>query len=49
MTGYELSEFLYQNHIEDEKTNEISVMLLCGIGTTDKKIKQLEKVLMKLK
>jgi len=47
-TGYELSEFLYKNKIEDEKTNEKSTMLLCGIGTDFKKLKRLEKVLKKI-
>ena len=38
LTGYELSELLYDKfNIEDEKTNEISTMLLCGIGTDEKK------------
>ncbi|MBR1753628.1 aminotransferase class I/II-fold pyridoxal phosphate-dependent enzyme [bacterium] len=48
MTGYELSEFLYKNGIEDEKTNEKSTMLLCGIGTDIRKLNRLEKVLKKL-
>lgn len=48
MSGFELSEFLYKNRIEDEKTNENSTMLLCGIGTDIKKLKRLEKVLKKL-
>lgn len=47
-SGYELSEFLYQNKIEDEKTNERSTMLLCGIGTEIKKLQRLEKVLKKI-
>lgn len=45
MTGEELSEFLYRHRIEDEKTNDKSTMLLCGIGTNLKKIKKLTKVL----
>lgn len=48
MTGFELSELLYQNGIEDEITNEKSTMLLCGIGTDLKKLKRLEKVLKKI-
>lgn len=49
MTGYELSEQLFDNYkIEDEKTNEVSTMLLCGIGTTGAKFKRLEKALIKL-
>lgn len=47
LTGYELSEFLYKNKIEDERTNEKSTMLLCGLGTDFKKIKRLEKVFKK--
>lgn len=49
MSGFELSEFLYNNKIEDEKTNDKSTMLLCGIGTDLKKLKTLEKVLKKIK
>jgi len=45
LSGFQLSEFLYENKIEDERTNEISTMLLCGIGTDIKKLKRLEKVL----
>lgn len=45
LTGYEISEFLYKNKIEDERTNDKSTMLLCGIGTDTKKIKKLESVL----
>ncbi len=42
LTGYELSEKLFEEFdIEDEKTNEISTMLLCGLGTSDKKLKRL--------
>lgn len=48
LSGLELSEFLYQNNIEDEKTNEKSTMLLCGLGTTLKKLKRLEHVLKKI-
>ena len=49
MSGFELSEFLYKNKIEDEKTNEKSTMLLCGIGTDLKKLNRLKKVLKKIK
>lgn len=45
LNGFELSEFLYKNGIEDEKTNEKSTMLLCGVGTDLKKLKKLERVL----
>lgn len=48
MTGFELSELLYKNGIEDEITNEKSTMLLCGIGTDLKKIQRLEKVLKRI-
>ena len=46
--GFELSEKLFENGIEDEKTNEKSTMLLCGIGTDEKTLKYLEKVLKRL-
>lgn len=49
MTGYELSEKLFNDcSIEDEKTNAISTMLLCGIGTSEKKLDHLKKSLFKL-
>lgn len=49
MSGYELSQKLFDTYnIEDEKTNEISTMLLCGIGTSDKKLEHLRKALLKL-
>ena len=48
MSGPELSEFLFENGIEDERTNDESTMLLCGIGTDLKKLIRLEKVLKKL-
>lgn len=44
LTGFELSELLYNKFkIEDEKTNEISTLLLTGIGTDNLKLKRLEK------
>ncbi len=47
MTGEELSESLYNDFgIEDEKTNEKSTMLLCGLGT--QKIKRLKEALKSL-
>lgn len=49
ISGGELSEFLYKHNIEDEKTNEKSTMLLCGLGTELKKIKRLEVLLNKLR
>ncbi len=46
LSGFELSEMLYDKYnIEDEKTNEISTMLLCGIGTSKKKLMKLTHVL----
>lgn len=47
-TGFELSEKLFENRIEDEKTNEKSTMLLCGLGTDKLKLQRLEKVLRKI-
>lgn len=44
LTGEELSEILFDKHnIEDEKTNSVSTMLLCGIGTSKKKIETLSR------
>lgn len=49
ISGYELSEMLYEDfNVEDEKTNEKSTMLLCGIGTDNKKLDKLQHVLSKL-
>lgn len=49
VTGYELSEMLYEDFdIEDERTNDKSTMLLCGIGTDNKKLDRLQQVLAKL-
>ena len=48
LSGKELSEILYKNGIEDEKTNEISTMLLCGLGTSKQKLEHLKKVLNKI-
>lgn len=48
-SGEELSQYLYTHGIEDERTNEKSTMLLCGIGTSLKKLKKLEKVLKNIK
>lgn len=48
MTGFELSERLFERSIEDEITNEKSTMLLCGIGTDFKKLKKLERVLKRI-
>lgn len=49
MTGYQLSELLYDKFgIEDEITNEISTMLLTGIGTTSRKLLKLKQALIKI-
>lgn len=49
LSGYELSEILFDKFdIEDEKTNDISTMLLCGIGTSKKKLDKLKRALLKL-
>lgn len=49
LSGLELSEILFDKFkIEDEITNEKSVMLLTGIGTDFKKLKKLEHALKKL-
>lgn len=48
LSGFELSEKLYDCGIEDEITNEKSTMLLCGLGTDKKKLDRLEKVLKKI-
>ncbi len=49
LSGYELSQILYEDFdIEDERTNEKSTLLLCGIGTDNKKLDKLQKVLKRL-
>lgn len=49
ISGFELSEMLYEDfNIEDERTNEKSTMLLCGLGTDNKKLDKLQHVLSKL-
>ena len=49
MTGFEISKELFDKfNIEDEKTNEISTMLLCGIGTSKEKLRKLQHSLKKL-
>lgn len=48
-SGFEISEELFEKFdIEDEKTNSVSTMLLCGIGTSEKDLKRLSKALKKL-
>jgi len=47
LSGFELSDALYNDFgIEDEITNEKSTMLLCGIGTDNKKIDKLQHALL---
>ena len=47
--GFELSDKLFSKYgIEDERTNDKTTMLLCGVGTTKAKIKRLEKALRNL-
>lgn len=49
MSGYDLSKILYDEfNIEDERTNDKSTLLICGIGTDFKKIDKLQKALLKL-
>ena len=49
LSGYELSDILFEKYnIEDEKTNDISTMLLCGLGTDKKKLEYLKRVLKKI-
>lgn len=48
LDGNKLSEKLFDYRIEDERNNNISVLLLTGIGTDLKKIEQLKRVLKKL-
>ena len=44
--GFKLSEKLFNKFgIEDERTNEKTTMLLCGIGTDNAKLNKLKKVL----
>lgn len=49
VSGFELSEMLYEDFkIEDERTNEKSTLLLCGLGTDSKKLDRIQHVLSKL-
>ena len=49
ITGYELSELLFEKYnIEDEITNEVSTMLLTGIGTTEKNLQKLKDALKRI-
>jgi len=45
LTGKELSNKLFQMKIEDEKTNDISTLLLTGIGTKKRKLDKLKLAL----
>ena len=47
--GFELSDKLFNKYgIEDERTNNKTTMLLCGIGTDKRKIERLKKALSNL-
>ena len=49
LNGFELSEILYEKYnIEDERTNNKTTMLLCGIGTNEKMLIRLKKALKNL-
>jgi len=49
MSGYELSNILYNKYnIEDEKTNDKTTMLLCGIGTEIRMLQKLKTALINL-
>lgn len=48
LSGYELSEKLYSFNIEDEKTNDISTLLLTGIGTKKEKLDKLKLALKRI-
>ena len=49
LSGFEMSEKLFDDFgIEDEKTNEVSTMLLTGIGTTKEKLERLKKALKRM-
>jgi len=46
LSGFELSALLFEKYgLEDERTNEKTTMLLCGIGTSDKMLKKLKQCL----
>ncbi len=45
--GKNLSKFLDKNNVEDELITQKAVLLLCGIGTTKKKLKKLSHILEK--
>ena len=46
LSGYELSDILFNKYnIEDERTNEKTTMLLCGIGTNKNMLRKLKQAL----
>ena len=48
--GFELSSSLFNVYkIEDERTNKLTTLLLCGLGTDKKKLEYLKKVLKSIK
>ena len=50
MSGFELSQLFYdQYNIEDERTNEKSTLLLCGLGVTSNMLKRLGRALNSIK
>lgn len=48
LSGYELSEKLAEFKIEDELANEKGVLLLCGIGTSERKLEKLYDAVKKI-
>ncbi len=49
LNGFEFSKILFEKYkIEDEISNQKSVMFLCGLGTNLKKLDRLEKILKKI-
>ncbi len=49
MSGFELSDILFEKYnIEDELSNEKSVLFLTGLGTSKSKLKKLEKALIEV-
>lgn len=49
LTGYQLSEKLFDEFdIEDERTNEKTTMLLCGLGTSKSKLEKLKRAWIKI-
>ena len=48
LSGEKLSEKLSEQNIEDELANEKGVLLLCGLGTSGKKLEKLYKAVKKI-